>query len=127
MSQPIDKGRVSCVVGQYIDKQTGQPKNRYANIGRATLWPTEPGKTMPNVQIEIDTLPLGHVGELKMNIFWDSERDNQQPAPQAAPQQQYQQQRMRAQQQQQQAAAQQRHGYNRAMSACLTARGYTVN
>ena len=46
---------------------------------------------------------------------------------QQAQQQQYQQQQMQAQQQQQQAAAQQRHGYNRAMGACLSARGYTVN
>jgi Sec-independent protein translocase protein TatA len=46
---------------------------------------------------------------------------------QDATQQQYQQQQMQAQQQQQQAAAQQRHGYNRAMTACLSARGYTVN
>ncbi len=42
-------------------------------------------------------------------------------------QQQYQQQQQQAMQQQSQAANQRRNGYNRAMSACLTGRGYTVS
>ncbi len=46
---------------------------------------------------------------------------------QQAQQQQYQQQQRQVQQQQTQAANQRRNGYNRAMSACLTGRGYTVS
>ncbi len=46
---------------------------------------------------------------------------------QQAQQQQYQQQQRQVQQQQTQAAKQRRNGYNRAMSACLTGRGYTVS
>ena len=41
-------------------------------------------------------------------------------------QQQYQQQRQQAQYQRNQAANQRQNGYNRAMTACLTGRGYTV-
>ncbi len=45
---------------------------------------------------------------------------------QQAQQQQYQQQQQQAQQQRTQAANQRQSGYNRAMTACLTGRGYTV-
>ncbi len=45
---------------------------------------------------------------------------------QQAEQQRYQQQQQQAQQRQNQAANQRRNGYNRAMTACLTGRGYTV-
>ena len=45
---------------------------------------------------------------------------------QSSAQQQYQQQQQQAQQQRNQAANQRRNGYNRAMTACLTGRGYSV-
>ncbi len=46
---------------------------------------------------------------------------------QQAQQRQYQQQQQQARQQQSQAADQRRNGYNRAMTACLTGRGYSVS
>jgi hypothetical protein len=46
---------------------------------------------------------------------------------QQAQQQQYQQQQQQAAQQRNQASSQRRNGYNRAMTACLTGRGYTVS
>lgn len=83
-NSPIDKGRVSVVVEKYPSGQvdvSGQPilKNRYATVGRATLWPNKPGTNMPNIEIEIDTMPVGQYGPAKMYIFWDSEQNNQAP------------------------------------------------
>ena len=95
-NQPIDKGRVAVVVDKYpsreIDQQTGQPvmKNRYATVGRATLWPNKQGSNMPNIEVEIDTMPLNANGPVKMYIFWDGESQHNHQAPQQ-PQQQYQQ------------------------------------
>lgn len=88
MSQPLDKGRAVVIAEKYqtsqIDQQTGQPvmKNRYATVGRATMWPPNEGTgTTPKVDIEIDTLPVGHTGPIKIMVFWDTEsKENQQPA-----------------------------------------------
>ena len=95
--QPLDRGRVVYVAEKYqsneIDPQTNQPKmkNRYANIGKATLWPSDNGGS-PDVQIEIDTMPIGHTGPLKCHVFWDSQNNQQQPQQNQQPaQQQYQQ------------------------------------
>lgn len=92
---PLDKGRVAVVVEKYptnqVNQQSSQPimKNRYATIGRATLWPSQQGSNSPNVEVEIDTLPMGHTGKLKMYIFWDSDnQQNQQQQNQYQPQQQ---------------------------------------
>lgn len=86
---PIDKGRVVVVAEKYqtnqIDPHTQQPimKNRYASVGRATLWPAKQNSTMPSVEIEIDTMPMGQQGPVKMYVFWDSEsQSNQAQAPQ---------------------------------------------
>ncbi|AUR93179.1 hypothetical protein NVP1184A_40 [Vibrio phage 1.184.A._10N.286.49.A5] len=85
---PLDKGRVAVVVEKYktnqLDPQTNQPimKNRYATVGRATLWPNKQGSNMPNVEIEIDTIPVGQSGPLKLYTFWDSENQNNQPPQQ---------------------------------------------
>lgn len=79
-NRPIDKGRVAVVVEQYpsneINQQTNQPimKNRYATVGRATLWPNKQNSNMPNIEIELDTIPLGAVAPLKLYTFWDSEK-----------------------------------------------------
>ncbi len=54
-------------------------------------------------------------------------RRRDQQRRQAHQHQQWQQQQAQVQAQQQQAMASQRNNYNRAMSSCLTARGYTVN
>lgn len=80
-NQPIDKGRVTVVAEKYqsgTDQQTGQPimKNRYATVGRATMWPAKQGATNPNIEIEIDTMPVNTSGPVKMFIFWDSENQN---------------------------------------------------
>lgn len=83
-NQPLDKGRVSVIAEQYPDAQNVM-KNRYATVGKATLWPPMQGKTQNGVEVELDTMPIGHTGKLKLYIFWDSEQQNQQ---QAAPQQQ---------------------------------------
>ncbi|QIW88963.1 hypothetical protein phiV208_32 [Vibrio phage phiV208] len=93
MNQPLDKGRVSVIVDKYqtnqLDQQ-GQPimKNRYATVGRATMWPADNGRTQPNIDIEIDTIPIGATAPLKFFIFWDSESNQQQPMQQQTQQQQ---------------------------------------
>lgn len=92
--QPIDKGRVCVIAEKYQsqqqDPQTGQQltKNRYATVGRATLWPQENGQTMPNIQIEIDTMPISAQGSVKMFVFWDSESQQNQQTQQRGHQQQ---------------------------------------
>lgn len=90
--QPLDKGRVVFVAEKY---QVGnQTKNRYAAVGRATKWPGDNGTE--NVEIELDTVPVGHQGSLKLFIFWDSESNQQNNMPpdqyNQAPPQGYQQQ-----------------------------------
>ena len=93
-NQPLDKGRIAVIAERYqsqeIDQQTGQAKmkNRYATVGRATLWPANQGATSPNVEIEIDTMPLGSSGPIKLHVFWDSANQNQQPQQQQGYQQQ---------------------------------------
>lgn len=81
-NQPLDKGRAAVAVEKYqkgTDQQTGQPimKNRYATIGRATMWPANQGSTNPNIELDIDTMPIGTSGPVKVFIFWDSEQNNQ--------------------------------------------------
>lgn len=78
-NRPIDKGRACVIVERYQSSQLGQGnqplmKNRYATIGRATLWQNKPGSNMPNVEIELDTMPIGATGSQKVYIFWDSEK-----------------------------------------------------
>lgn len=78
-NRPIDKGRVCIIAERYQSNEldtNNQPKskNRYANIGRATLWPNKPDTNMPNIEIELDTMPIGATAPLKAFIFWDSEQ-----------------------------------------------------
>lgn len=74
-NQPLDKGRVTFIAEKY---QSGNDtKNRYATVGRATKWPSQNGGA-DNVEIEIDTIPVGHTGSLKLFIFWDSDNQSQQ-------------------------------------------------
>ena len=82
-NQPIDKGRVCFIAEKYPTNQLGQDnqpimKNRYAALGRATKWPADQSGP-ESVDIELDSIPLGHQGKLKLFIFWDSESNNQQP------------------------------------------------
>ena len=120
---PMDKGRVAVVVEKYQtnqrDQQSGQPvtKNRYINVGRATLWPSQQYSTTPNVEVELDALPIGHTGKLKLYIFWDSDNQNnqqqQQQQYQQVPQQQYQQAPPQQPQQRNNQQAPQPQGYGR--------------
>ncbi len=82
MNHPIDKGRVVVIAEKYQTNQLGednQPmiKNRYATVGRATLWQNRPGSNMPNIEIELDTMPIGANGTVKLYTFWDSEQNQQ--------------------------------------------------
>ena len=74
-NQPIDKGRAAIVAERY-PAGNNQTKNRYATIGRATKWPGQNGES---VELELDTMPIGHTGPLKVYIFWDSQQNNQTP------------------------------------------------
>ena len=76
-NQPIDKGRAAIVAERY-PAGNNQTKNRYATIGRATKWPGQNGE---NIELELDTMPIGHTGPLKVYIFWDSQQNNQAPQP----------------------------------------------
>ena len=82
---PLDKGRVAVIAEKYPTSQIGQNnqpimKNRYATVGRATLWPPRQGSSAPNVEVEIDVMPIGHTGPIKMYIFWNSENTQNQQA-----------------------------------------------
>ena len=96
-NQPLDKGRVAVIVEKYpsnqTDQQTGQPimRNRYANVGRATKWAAQQVGQQPNIDIELDTMPIGIQAPVKLFIFWDSEQQNQQPQHQSQFHQQQQQ------------------------------------
>lgn len=84
--KPLDKGRVSFVAEKY---QAGpnSTKNRYANVGRATKWPADQNG-VENIDIELDSLPIGANGPIKLFIFWDSNNNSdsidQAPAPHQA-------------------------------------------
>jgi len=93
MSQPIAKGRVFYAADYYPTNERdaqGKPKMkaRYAPLGRATMWPADQQGAQPQVSIELDSLPIGGTGAIKMTVFWDDQ--NQQPAqpPQYQPNQQ---------------------------------------
>lgn len=103
-NQPLDKGRAVVVAERYQtgqNDQYGNPetKARYATVGRATMWPAKEGAVSPRVDIEIDTMPVGVQGPVKVSVFWDS--DNQQQGNyQQQPKQQMQQPKQQMQQQQ---------------------------
>lgn len=80
-NRPIDKGRLCFIAEQYPSNDRGpnnQPKmkNRYATVGRATKWLTNGAE---DIQIELDSMPIGANGPVKLFIFWDSQQNNQQP------------------------------------------------
>jgi hypothetical protein len=83
-NQPLDKGRYVAVVEQYQSReldQGGQPKmkNKYLTIGEATKWPGQNGSP-DYVSIKQYLNPPKLPCETK--IFWDSEQQDQQQAPQ---------------------------------------------
>lgn len=87
-NQPIAKGRIAAVVDKYPakDPQTGVDimKNRYATIGKLTIWPSDSGGQ--DYSVEIDAIPVGTVGPIKAVVFMDDDQNQSQ-----APQQGYQQ------------------------------------
>jgi hypothetical protein len=105
-NQPLDKGRAVVVADRYQtgqNDQFGNPetKARYATVGRATMWPAKEGAVSPRVDIEIDTMPVGVQGPVKVIVFWDSDNQSQQQGN-YQPQQQMQQQQPQQQGYQQQ-------------------------
>lgn len=88
-NQPLDKGRVAVIVEKYPssqrDQATGQPimRNRYATVGRATKWAAQQVGQQPNIDLELDTMPIGVQSPVKLFIFWDSEQNSQQPQSQS--------------------------------------------
>lgn len=95
-NQPLTKGRVVYAAEFYPTNERDQSnkpkmKARYATLGRATMWPAEQPNEPPQISIDLDALPIGSNGSMKLSIFWD-QPDQQQPAPQGygqpAPQQQ---------------------------------------
>ena len=96
MSQPIAKGRV-CYAAEFYPTQERDAQNkpkmkaRYATLGRATMWPAERQGDQPQISIDLDSLPIGSNGAIKMTIFWDDQNQSGQPVPpqhQHAPQHQ---------------------------------------
>lgn len=86
MSQPIAKGRV-CYAAEYYPTQERDAHNkpkmkaRYATLGRATMWPSERQGDQPQISIDLDSLPIGSNGAIKMTMFWDNDQQGQQYAP----------------------------------------------
>lgn len=81
-NQPLAKGRV-CYASEYYATnerdQNGKPKMkaRYATLGRATMWPAERQGEPPQISIDLDSIPIGSTGAIKMMVFWD--QPQQQP------------------------------------------------
>ncbi len=99
--QPLAHGRLTYAAETYQSNEIGpnnQPKmkNRYATLGRVTAWPSEDGSPMPQINIDLDSVPVGIQASTKLFIFWDSANQQQgyEPQPQSfgswgnAPQQQ---------------------------------------
>lgn len=87
-NQPLAKGRVCYAAEYYPTGQVDQKnkpimKARFANLGKATLWPSEQQHLPPQVSIDLDSMPIGSTGSIKLTVFWDDPTQNQQaPAPQ---------------------------------------------
>lgn len=107
-NKPLDKGRVSYIAEKF-QSGSGENKNRYAQVGRATKWPSQNSANGENIEIELDTVPIGHTGPLKLFIFWDSDSNQNQNVTQGG----YQQNAAQGGYQQQ---PQQQGGYNQAPS-----------
>ncbi|KZN64930.1 hypothetical protein N473_12900 [Pseudoalteromonas luteoviolacea CPMOR-1] len=90
--QPIDRGRLMCVVDTYQSKELdakGQPKvkNKYLQVGEATLWNADNGGTFTKVRrlLPAPSYPSEEV------IWWDSQEQNNQQGHQQGQQQGHQQ------------------------------------
>jgi len=87
-NQPLAKGRVVYAAEHYPTNERDaqnrpKMKARHATLGKATLWPNEQPHLPPQVSIDLDSLPIGSTGSIKLMVFWDDPTQNQQaPAPQ---------------------------------------------
>ncbi len=93
-NQPLAKGRIVYAAEHYPTNERDaqnrpKMKARYATLGKATLWPNEQPHLPPQVSIDLDSMPIGSTGTIKLMVFWDDPTQQQAPAPQ--PQQQAQQ------------------------------------
>lgn len=91
---PLDKGLLRVVIGQYPKKEHGQQvysankpvmANKYMTIGEVTRWPSENGGYYDSVELYpgftiLDTNKEGR-------IFWESQNQQNQAAPQGGYQQ----------------------------------------
>ncbi|WP_417790798.1 hypothetical protein [Terasakiella pusilla] len=91
-NQPLAKGRVVYAAEFYPTNERDQNnkpkmKARYATLGRATMWPAEqPNEPFP-ISIDLDSLPIGSNGAMKLQIFWDQPEQQQYPQQAAHPNQ----------------------------------------
>ena len=86
-TQPIDKGYLIVVIGQFHKKQNGQAlykpgtnepvlSNKYMAIGEITRWPNQEGGYYDDIEFYPGVMILET--NRKARIFWNSQ--NQQPA-----------------------------------------------
>lgn len=89
-NQPLDKGFLKVVIGQYQKRQNGQPLfngqnpvmgNKYTTIAEVTRWPSDNGGYYDKVEFYPGFTILD--SNKDGMIFWDSQ--NQQQAPQQSP------------------------------------------
>lgn len=78
--QPLDRGRICFVAekfdtGQMDDQGNPERKARYAQVGRATLWPAQQAGNYPDIMLELDSAPMA-AGPVKLYVFWDSRDPN---------------------------------------------------
>lgn len=66
-------------VGTYKDKQTGEEKKRYANVG--TVFESEDGR----LSLKLDTIPVGPGWSGYISFYVPNGRDDQSPQRQALP------------------------------------------
>lgn len=97
-SQVIDKGRIVVAVDQFPEKVNGQVvmvqgtnqpkmKNKWMQVGEATKWQHQDGGISETRKIYLQPVSVnGTFYEEK--TFWDSESNQNQPAPQNHQQQQ---------------------------------------
>ena len=80
MAQPIDKGQICFIAERYqtgatAPNGTPETKARYAQLGRATMWPAEHPNGRPQIQLDLDSAPVASgQGPVRLFIFWDSEK-----------------------------------------------------
>jgi hypothetical protein len=62
-------------IGEYTDRQTGETKKRYVNVGKA--FTDDSGR----VSIKLDVIPVGLTWSGWISLYPASQREQQRPAP----------------------------------------------